>query len=480
MRYKLEAVDPEWRQVPGGSSTLTVCFYDESGNRFGLHNFVVKGSSTGWKANIDTTAFLNRRETIIVPQGAKSVDVIISSAGSPTSVGVYLVKNVAISRKASSGTEELVFDGQAAIPGNDKPIKAPLWITDGTRAPMAQILPRRTAEGNERVLAIIDTDTNGHAEWRIAQETASQAIPGEPLTVTWQEAYETTIGDVKSVVYDRPPTGQHEFVMQEIDSWGNPLGQEVSTTFTVQPPYWQQPLFWGGAAAFANLAVFLGFYGVIRLRARRIQKRNLILEQERFRIAQDLHDDLGARLTHLSLLSYNATNRVSAPDDQERFREFSLVTRDLVTALSETIWTVNPKNDHLESLVGFLCRMITIQCKVSNMRCRIDALALPDHRKVQSDMRHHIVLAVKETLNNVIKHSGSEELYASIGFDAPILHITITDRGRGFVPDEIDELSNGIRNMQLRMSAVSGKVSIQSNPGDGTTVKYEIPIPKRS
>ena len=169
-------------------------------------------------------------------------------------------------------------------------------------------------------------------------------------------------------------------------------------------------------------------------KTRRQFERTRLVEKERLRIAQDLHDDLGARLTHISLLSSHAARSAASHESIESFHEISNMTRELVAALSETVWAVNPTNDHLESLIGFLCRTIDSQCRAAKVRYRIDAPAIADPRMVSSDVRHHIVLAVKEALNNALKHSGTAEIFATIGFQTLSFGSSLQTTERVFPP----------------------------------------------
>lgn len=486
VRFRLHGVDADWREADGGSSTLTACFYDDRDARFGQRVFEVKGHSPGWHEDPGQAAFTRRQETVTVPGRAQEISVVISSAGSPQSVGVYLVKEVMITRLAPDGNQEVLFDGRSSLPISDRPpsyrsdayridADSPTWIPDGTRPSMARTIGWSGGATQESVLAIIDDDPAGHAEWRLAPGVPG-IVPGEALTITWDELYEGSVGDLATVDYGPLAPGRYELRYQQVDVWGRPVGTAIALPILVPTPFWRSPWFWGVLLLAANTLLFAGVHHLLRLKARRQLERTRLLEEERLRIARDLHDDLGARLTHLSLLSAHAGSQASSPGDLERFQEFSQQTRDLVAALTETVWTVNPQNDHLESLVGFLCRMITTQCKASGVRCRIDALALTDRRPVASDVRHHIVLAVKEALTNALKHAGTGELHARITFDAPRLRIAIVDHGRGFDPASTPR-GNGLANMEQRMALVAGTVTITSSPVAGTSIHFDIPIP---
>jgi two-component sensor histidine kinase len=450
VRYCLRGVDDDWRQAEGGSATFTVCFYDGAGIRFGHRTFEVKGASPVWDKELSAPAFAMRREQVLVPENAERISFIISSAGSPSSVGVYAVRNISVADVGG----RLLFDGASA---------GPVWIADGTHRSMAQV-------PGDGILAIIDDDNTGHAEWRLGGELP-KVRPGERLLVQWEEAYGTGPGELKPVEYDRLAPGHYVFSVQNVDVWGEGRGGAGDFEFSVLVPYWERPWFWVLCIGVADVLVLLLWRYRIYLKARRLDSLN----RERLRIAQDLHDDLGSYVTHISLLSSYAETQPSTPESLSSLREISKVTRSLVAALSETVWMVNPKNDNLESLVGFLCRHIEQQCAIAKVRCRIDALALTDCREVPSNLRHHIILAVKEALNNALRHSGAGEVRARIFFQDSILHVVISDQGKGFRVDDARQ-GNGLSNMRRRMEEIGGSFSISSNSGTGTMVQFEVPI----
>ncbi|MDR0532680.1 MAG: histidine kinase [Verrucomicrobiales bacterium] len=463
VRYRLQGVDGDWKQAEGGSATFTVCFYDQTGTRFGHKTFEVKGVSPVWDKKLVAPAFTTHREQVMVPENAERISFIISSAGSPSSVGVYAVKNITI----IGPNGQPLFDGMSAMPFRQSGgVKKAEWIADGTHRSMAQIL----SQPDNSILAIIDDDNTGHAEWRLGGELP-KVRPGEQLLVQWEETYETGPGELKPIEYDRLAPGHYVFSVQDVDVWGEAQGGIGVFEFSVSAPYWERPWFWVLCIGAVNVLVLLLWRYRIYLKARRLDSLN----QERLRIAQDLHDDLGSYITHISLLSSYAETQPSTPESLSSLREISKVTRNLVAALSETVWMVNPKNDNLESLVGFLCRHIEQQCMIAKVRCRINALALTDYREVPSNLRHHIILAVKEALNNALKHSGTKELHARIAFENSVLHIVIGDQGKGFYVGDVKQ-GNGLTNMQRRMEVIGGKFSIESNEGKGTTVRFAVPI----
>jgi signal transduction histidine kinase len=200
------------------------------------------------------------------------------------------------------------------------------------------------------------------------------------------------------------------------------------------------------------------------------------VEQERLRIARNIHDDLGARITQVSLLSGVSQNDPEFPERaREAFGTVSTMCRDLVSALYETVWTVAAENDNLEALGSYLGQMVEQLARQSHLHCRLHLLDLPLDVHVSSHTRHHVTLAVKEAVHNVIKHAQASELILCVGWDDRMLTVSVQDDGRGF-PSDRQTAGHGVANMKRRLSESGGTCTIRSQPGRGTTVEMRLEL----
>ena len=206
-------------------------------------------------------------------------------------------------------------------------------------------------------------------------------------------------------------------------------------------------------------------------------KQQRALEQERLRIAHDIHDDLGARVTQISLLSAMSQNNAAYPEKARTdFDRISKMSRELVSALYETVWAVSPENDNLEALGSYLCQMANKLCEQTPLRCRFDVLGLPAEIQLSSQTRHNISMAVKEAIHNIIKHAHATEISVRMAFAEGVLDVTIQDDGRGFdAATAVD--GNGLPNMRKRLANIGGQCSVESRPGQGTTVHIHLRVP---
>lgn len=201
------------------------------------------------------------------------------------------------------------------------------------------------------------------------------------------------------------------------------------------------------------------------------------LERERTRIAQDLHDELGAGITEISMLAL----RAGATDAQAEKRAVHLEqirarATELVTALDEIVWATNPKHDSLASLVSYFSLYADRFLSAANIRCHIDREHQLHDQPVASHIRHELFMAFREALTNVVKHAKATEVIIGFGLKDSALQITVVDNGLGMCAQVGDTAGDGLANMRARVERLGGTFDTQTAPGKGTQVKFVVPI----
>ena len=151
------------------------------------------------------------------------------------------------------------------------------------------------------------------------------------------------------------------------------------------------------------------------------------------------------------------------------------MSRELISTLSETVWMLNSNNNELESLVNFLCRTVSEMCRLSEISCRIDAMSVTENCSISHEFRHNVSLAVKESLNNALKHSAASEIKLSIRLDGTVLKITVIDNGIGS-PLTSTLAGHGQENIAGRMAAIGGTCLLETLDQGGFSVSLEAPI----
>jgi signal transduction histidine kinase len=194
------------------------------------------------------------------------------------------------------------------------------------------------------------------------------------------------------------------------------------------------------------------------------------------RIAEDIHDDMGASLTRISLISTHALRHTTpgSPIHGE-LKRMDLAAREVAITLDEIVWAVNPAHDTLDGLSNYISQYVTEIVAHSERRCRLEIPALLPARFISSGVRHHLLMALKEALNNSLKHSGALEVGVQLVFTDPKLVIVIADNGGGFDPESAAS-GNGIANMNRRLQAAGGACHIQSAVGQGTVVTFTVEL----
>src|SRR5262249_27165106 len=169
------------------------------------------------------------------------------------------------------------------------------------------------------------------------------------------------------------------------------------------------------------------------IRERERVERARALEAERSRIARDLHDDLGSSLTEIGVLA-SAGQR--SPSDVNNyptlFRNIAGKARSLIAALDVIVWAVDPEDNSLQSVADYLSGFAGEYLSASGTACRFKIpVTFPDVT-LNGRVRHGLLMAVKETLNNIVRHSDATEVVFSMGVAGDDLEIVIADNGKGF------------------------------------------------
>ncbi len=290
--------------------------------------------------------------------------------------------------------------------------------------------------------------------------------------------------------YNYIPPGNYSFQVIACNNDGVWNVTAASLAFEALPHFWQTAWF----RFLGGLATVLAAGGAVWFDTRRRMRRRLEraerqrdIERERSRIARDIHDDLGAQLTRITMMSESARNEVADPERVAAgLDKIYHTARELTRAMDEIVWAVNPSHDRLDSLANYLSRFAYEYLSVTEIRCRLDVpLQLPA-MPVPAEVRHNLFLALKEAVHNLVKHAAANEMRMEMKLESSELILLVADNGCGFdssgLPD--NALSkpgrigrgNGLANMKRRLAEIGGVCEITSESGKGTTVKFTVPL----
>jgi signal transduction histidine kinase/ligand-binding sensor domain-containing protein len=297
-------------------------------------------------------------------------------------------------------------------------------------------------------------------------------------------------GNARVARYGRLPYGQYKFHLEARQADGPWQKAESTFAFEVPTPFYLQA--W--AIALFGVVAVGAVTGVVRVVSHRRLRRVLArleqqqsLERERMRIARDMHDEIGSKLTKISFLSEHA--RMDAKGALAgKIESIAETSRELLQTMDEIVWVVNPHNDTLEHLAAYLSHYADEYFQNTSIDCELRLPQAISHFPVSSEVRHNLFLAFEEALNNVLKHSGATRVRVEMTFQAPRFEVIVTDNGRGFavappatgattapLPRGVRS-GNGLKNMRQRLTDIGGECVIRSQPGQGAVVTLRIQI----
>ena len=267
----------------------------------------------------------------------------------------------------------------------------------------------------------------------------------------------------RTVQYAGVGPGSYRFEVQAVGPTGLPSAGVASVAFRIAPPFWRT--WWFAALAGSSIGSLVLSAHLYRV------KYLLAVERMRTHLAADLHDDLGAGLTEIAILSEVAKQQNST----QSLQDVAERARELRSAMGDIVWSVDPECDSLEGLIRRLRQ--TAFTLVGHES--LEFLTPPDEETaripLRPDCRRHLLLLFKEVLTNVARHSHATRVRVEVGLSPGMLAVDLVDDGRGF--DAAGAHSGkGLKNMALRAEAVRGALQVDSLPGKGTRVRVRMPL----
>lgn len=301
----------------------------------------------------------------------------------------------------------------------------------------------------------------------------------EPYESRWVEA-----GDRRVAPYTKLPPGKYTFHVSACNEDGVWSDVPATLAIIVLPPFWRTAWFISGTSL-ALLALIIG--AVYYVSTQRLQRQlaglreQQALEKERARIARDIHDQLGASLTQVSLLGEMVESDKDSPEEVvSHAKQISQTARDTSRALDEIVWTVNPSNDTLEGLVNYTCKYAQEYLAVAGLRYRLDVPTQLPPVVITPEVRHNVFLAAKEAITNIVRHARATSAFIRLRLEPGAFILEIQDDGKG-IPNLEEKMAgsrNGLRNMVKRMEDIGGSFAARPAPEGGTLISLTVPTQK--
>ena len=291
----------------------------------------------------------------------------------------------------------------------------------------------------------------------------------------WVEA-----GTARSATYGSIPAGRHEFRVQAASPEGVWGSRPASVALAVQPYFWQTNWFLAvAAAATAGGGVWIIRRATVRRLARRLERlrQQHAVEQERTRIARDIHDELGANLTSIGLLADMGARHKSDPAALKRdLDHISQTARTSVAAMDAIVWALNPRNDSLDHFANYVAQFTRDFFRPTQLRTRLELPADLPEQPLATETRHQLFLLVKESFNNIVRHAQASEVRLELACENGHLRLTIADDGQGLPQQPAGAGQNGLANLRERIAKLGGALRVTSEPGRGTQLDFTLPL----
>lgn len=272
----------------------------------------------------------------------------------------------------------------------------------------------------------------------------------------------------RSVIYGRIAPGSYRFLVRALHGQGKTSPRPATFAFTIPPPLWRT--WWFVTLAIAAAASIV--IALHRLRVRRI----VALESIRRQIATDIHDDMGAGLAQIAILS-EVAKREAGAGAHTHLEEVARLARNLRDSMSDIVWAVDPRRDRASDLVQRMRQVAFNLFEAEGVKVELEA---PPEAAIESiglapDRRRHLLLIFKEAVSNIARHARASEVHIDVRLALSELVLSIRDDGVGFDPSS-PTTGHGLESLRLRAAALRARLSIVSAPGEGTSIELSMPL----
>jgi signal transduction histidine kinase/ligand-binding sensor domain-containing protein len=272
----------------------------------------------------------------------------------------------------------------------------------------------------------------------------------------------------RTVIFANLAHGRYRFLARAVNADGAASESPASFSFTIPPPIWQRWWF----VMLAALTTCLAAYALYRYRVARL----LELERVRTRIASDLHDDIGANLTRIAILSEvaHAQSRKDNESVDSPLSSIAQISRESVASMGDIVWAINPRRDHLIDLVQRMRRLASEVFAGRKIEFEFRAPESEDDLRLGADVRRDVFLVFKEAVTNAARHSGCSNVEIELHIERSWLVLSVRDNGRGFDPESSTE-GYGLVSIRRRAASLGGQLQLNSIEGEGSEIILRVP-----
>lgn len=281
----------------------------------------------------------------------------------------------------------------------------------------------------------------------------------------------STPSDQRTVNYARLAPAKYRFLVRALSLDGRTSLSPASVSFRVLAPIWQRWWFLTGSA----LAIMLVILWLYRYRVAQLVE----IEKVRTRIATDLHDDIGASLSQIAILSevvQQQSGETVAPNHP--LAVIASTARELVDSMSDIVWSINPNRDRLSDLQQRMRSFATDVFTARNVEFSFNIHTPEPALRLGAELRRQVFLIFKEAVNNIVRHSACSRVEIEFGTLKDSITLRLSDDGKGFDKNLAAD-GHGLLSMRHRAGELGAVLAIQSNHGRGTVVLLQVPMTQR-
>ena len=281
------------------------------------------------------------------------------------------------------------------------------------------------------------------------------------------------LGKRHSITYTNMAPGDYRFSVKATNRQGLWNANITTLSIHIPPPFWKTWWF--------VLTSVIFFVGIIALFVFYRVRHLLAVERFQRQVAADLHDEIGAGLSEINILSAILETKAPKEISQALKHELAKIgerSRSLMNEMNDIVWLIKPRKDTLRDLFFHLRETFNDVLEAKNMSFTIDFSGDVQNIVLKMEEKHHVYLLFKEALNNAIKYSKARNIRLSIKEEDRKLSIALTDDGIGFDPQS-KRSGNGLKNMRHRARQLHGTIQIESAPGRGTRIVFSAKFRKK-
>jgi two-component sensor histidine kinase len=364
-------------------------------------------------------------------------------------------------------------------PAPDAPAAPPSILITGLRVAGS---PRLVSALGEKEMALPDfSASDNQLQFDFV---ALSFVPGEVLRYQYKlegaDSDWSAPGEQRQVNYANLAPGRYRFLVRAANSDGTLSKVPASVTFTILHPIWQR--WWFLTLLLVALAAIV--YVFYRYRMARL----LEIANMRTRIATDLHDDIGANLTRIAMLSEVAKQTLGVGPgphssqpvldngrDDGPLLSIARIARESVSSMSDIVWSIDPEQDSLLDLTRKMRQHADEVFTLRDIELQFTAPGSNQNLRLGVDMRRDLLLIFKEAVSNAARHSGCTRATIALHLRDSKVLLEIADNGVGF-DQSIEREGQGLRSLKRRAAASHGTLEISSEPGAGTIIKLSLPL----